>query len=389
MLQPHNTDNITLEYLRKKYLVAEFKMEMFHMFLQLGISLLRNRGVFGYIIPSTILNNVHAETLRTWILDKCSIQNISVADEKIFADADVHTFVLIVQRESDSEIRLNNEILTTTRLNQHFVKSDEKEYSTTKQKHFSSLAGSVWNILITDKNAQVILRLNKDYPKLSEVATINRGLITGDRDKYFSDKKISNEYVPIIAGSDVNRYIVSQPSEYVLFQKPKGSGGSWDPEMHLAPHKIVVRQIGTKPMASLIQEPIAVTGNLFTVRASSIEEEHYLLGIFNSKLIEFFWKIMFSDFKSSFPQVTIFSLAQIPIRPINFSDPAEKAQHDKMVSLVERMLALQKSLKSTQNPQEADRLMREVESTDRAIDGLVYELYGLSEDDIKVVEGTG
>ena len=68
---------------------------------------------------------------------------------------------------------------------------------------------------------------------------------------------------------------------------------------------------------------------------------------------------MFSDFKSSFPQVTIFSLSQIPIRPINFTDPADKTRHDKLVSLVERMLALHKSLAyltgmiSTHNPQEA------------------------------------
>jgi hypothetical protein len=50
-------------------------------------------------------------------------------------------------------------------------------------------------------------------------------------------------------------------------------------------------------------------------------------------------------------------------------------------------LALRKSLASTQNPQEADRLARDVESIDRAIDCLVYELYGLSEEEIKIVEG--
>jgi hypothetical protein len=50
-------------------------------------------------------------------------------------------------------------------------------------------------------------------------------------------------------------------------------------------------------------------------------------------------------------------------------------------------LALHKSLKSAHDPQEADRLMREVESTDKAIDGLVYELYGLTEEEIKIVEG--
>ena len=63
-----------------------------------------------------------------------------------------------------------------------------------------------------------------------------------------------------------------------------------------------------------------------------------------------------------------------------------KARHDKMVSLVERMLALHKSLASAHNPQEADRLTREVEAVDKSIDGLVYELYGLSEDEIKIVE---
>jgi len=57
-----------------------------------------------------------------------------------------------------------------------------------------------------------------------------------------------------------------------------------------------------------------------------------------------------------------------------------------MVSLVGKMLALQKSPNSTTNPQEADRLAREVESTDRGIDSLVYELYGLSEEEIRIVE---
>ena len=75
----------------------------------------------------------------------------------------------------------------------------------------------------------------------------------------------------------------------------------------------------------------------------------------------------------------------MPFRVIDFSDPTDKAAHDKLVSLVERMLALHKRSAST--PQEKEMIRREVESTDRGIDKLVYELYGLTEEEIAIVEG--
>ncbi|MDP1716391.1 MAG: hypothetical protein Q8L41_16770 [Anaerolineales bacterium] len=79
------------------------------------------------------------------------------------------------------------------------------------------------------------------------------------------------------------------------------------------------------------------------------------------------------------------NIRQLPTRPTNFSDPAEKAIHDKMVSLVERMLALHKQ--SPRAPQEQVIVKREIESTDGGIDRLVYKLYGLSEEEITIVEG--
>jgi hypothetical protein len=58
-----------------------------------------------------------------------------------------------------------------------------------------------------------------------------------------------------------------------------------------------------------------------------------------------------------------------------------------MVSLVERMLSLHKALAAAHSPAEKERLERQIEVTDRAIDALVYELYGLTEEEIKIVEG--
>ena len=71
---------------------------------------------------------------------------------------------------------------------------------------------------------------------------------------------------------------------------------------------------------------------------------------------------------------------------MDFSKSADKLRHDKMVTLVERMLDLNKQLADTKIPDEKTRLQRKIEATDRQIDQLVYELYGLTEEEIKIVE---
>ena len=58
-----------------------------------------------------------------------------------------------------------------------------------------------------------------------------------------------------------------------------------------------------------------------------------------------------------------------------------------MVSLVERMLELHRRLPAARTPQEKEMLQRDIASNDQAIDALVYQLYGLTETEIKIVEG--
>ena len=111
----------------------------------------------------------------------------------------------------------------------------------------------------------------------------------------------------------------------------------------------------------------------------------YLLGLLNSKLLDYFLKKISSPFQGGYFAFSKQYIELLPIRPINFSDPADKSRHDKMVSLVERMLELHK--RNPRTPQEQEMVKREIESTDRRIDALVYELYGLTEEEIGIVEG--
>ena len=74
---------------------------------------------------------------------------------------------------------------------------------------------------------------------------------------------------------------------------------------------------------------------------------------------------------------------------IDFSNLADVARHDRMVSLVEQMLALHKQLPQAQTPHEKTALQRRIEATDGQIDALVYELYGLTQEEIGIVEAAG
>jgi type I restriction-modification system DNA methylase subunit len=385
MLQPHNTDQTELDYLREHYVAADFKIELFHLFLQRGASLLHDSGCLGFIVPSTLLNNVYAEKLRRWLMDHCAIKTIAVSPMHVFAEAEVHTLVVVLNREKDVKNRERNFVATTAELTPQFALSPG-EYGRTLQARFAALQGCVWNILLNEHNGALIDKLRKAALPLASVSKINRGLITGDRKRYFSEKKLTEKYVPILTGADVARYSTQPPAEFILFERPDSAGGCWDKDVHLAPHKLVVRQIGTKPMASFLAKPFAVTGNIFTIRGESKMHELFLLGIVNSKLVEFFWKVMFSDFKSSFPQVTIYSLSQVPVIDSRGKSEGHNSAHDRLVALVGKMLMLTPALHTAKTDADRHALENALAKTDRDIDQLVYALYSLTPEEIEIVE---
>jgi len=113
----------------------------------------------------------------------------------------------------------------------------------------------------------------------------------------------------------------------------------------------------------------------------------YVLGVLNSKLLSTYLKTISTPFQHGYFAFNRQYIEQLPIRAINFSDPAEKAAHDKMVSLVEQMLALHKDKAAAKTQSAQEVAARQIRAVDESIDRLVYELYGLSEEEIKIVEG--
>jgi hypothetical protein len=115
----------------------------------------------------------------------------------------------------------------------------------------------------------------------------------------------------------------------------------------------------------------------------------FITGLLNSKLWSWYaYRFTFSrairtmDFDDYY-------LGKFPLPFIDFDNPIDKNMHDDLVALVNRMLELNKRLTPIRDTycNERDELLREIERTDKEINNLVYDLYGLTEEERKIVEG--
>ena len=113
---------------------------------------------------------------------------------------------------------------------------------------------------------------------------------------------------------------------------------------------------------------------------------YYLLGLLNSSLLRLYIHSVCTDLQGDSFNFSVAFVRRTPIRTIDFSDPAEIARHDRMVSLVEQMLSLHKQLQEARTPHEQTALQRQIDATDRQIYSLVYELYELTEEEKNIVE---
>lgn len=121
----------------------------------------------------------------------------------------------------------------------------------------------------------------------------------------------------------------------------------------------------------------------------SVNYYHYILGLLNSKLIEYLMCQISTTFRGGYLAYNRQYITQLPIRPIDFTSPTDVARHDQMVALVQRMLGLHRELAAARSAYDKAAIGRRIAATDGLIDGLVYELYALTDAERRIVEERG
>ncbi len=121
--------------------------------------------------------------------------------------------------------------------------------------------------------------------------------------------------------------------------------------------------------------------------SKDIGDIRFLLGLLNSRLLSFLIQKTSTPFRGGYIALNRQYIERLPIQLLDLKKPADKTRHDKLVVLVDKLLGLMPELRAATSDAAKATLQNAVTATDQQIDALVYDLYGLTPEEIQLVEG--
>ena len=371
----------------KEYLITVFgssmgRLNTFGFFIHRGISLLKQNGFLGFIIPNTFLTQEYYRQLRKFVLDKCQIVAIATLEGMPFEAAVVENVVVILKREKSAKAREQNKVRV-------MELGKDKEHRI-QQSFFEETFNHSFVVHLSSKLETSREKIDGQSAKLGSLVNVNQAIaLKYDRSSSLFKESRDERYKKVLDGRDIGRYVIYFPGNYLLYDVEKIHSCKREDIFH-AKEKIFFRRVGDRIVAAFDTEQYYALNTLVVV-TPKVERLNlkFIIGLMNSAFLNGYYKLFLKSTKKVFSEIQARQIEQLPIRRVDFDNPAEKKMHDKLVALVERMLELNKRLAPIRNTysNERDELLREIERTDKEIDNLVYDLYGLTEEERKIVEG--
>ena len=421
------------EYFQKHYQTYQGTADLYTYFIEQGVKLLRPGGLFSYIVANKWMRTNYGKPLRTWMKNQCIEEIIDFGDLPVFEQATTYPCILRIRACNKPLPAFKAVKVGSLDFNDLGIYVNQNSIDVIPSK----MGDNGWS-LSDEKSSALLIKLKQRGVPLGEYVNgkIFYGIKTGLNEAFVidghnrmqlieKDPKSAEIIVPFLSGRDIKRY-VEPTSERFLILIPRGwttkkSGGVRDawgwlvknyPAIaeHLKPYeqaaqkrfdkgdywwelracdyyqefeknKIIFPNICKKPEFTFDSNRIFTNQKCFIISL----DDKYLLGILNSNLCFFLFKMILPKLRGDFYEPSYVYFKDFPIRKINFENKEDIASHKKIIFLVNKMLDLYNRKPKT--PQEKELLKREVEVNDKQIDLLVYGLYGLTDEEIRIVEG--
>jgi type I restriction-modification system DNA methylase subunit len=447
------------DYYREHYHSAFGSFDIYVLFLEQAIKLLKPGGRLGFITSGKFLKADYGKKIQQILRQDCIIESIiDLSAQQVFAEATTYPVIIVLQKGAEEKLLNYTFIPVDIDL---FKKAQPIDVSTmpTTATNQESIGRGVWPPATSTDT--ILAKLSHNTAPLGKLAErIFQGLVTSADKIYILEKcgELSKGLIkaysrsleqelelesallkPLLSGKAIERYGHPTPSQLLLFPYKVSEGkaelispqefsstypGCWeyllqnrralenreDGKMRhekwyayvypksLALHdrqKIMTGVLASKSRLTFDNDGVFyfmgggnAGGYGVVLKEANRKNYLYTLGLLNSSLLDFNLKKISSPFRGGFFSYARRYIEKLPIRCINFANPAEKKKHDDLVALVEKMLELNKRLAPLRNApcNELDELLREIERTDKEIDNLVYDLYELTEEERKIVE---
>jgi hypothetical protein len=381
----------SLAYLRQKYEAAGREADTYALFMEKSVNLARPGGYVSMIVPTGWYSGARFPALRRFTACKTDPTIFVNLPYDVFADAWVDTTVYAATKRKQPT--------SWPRTEQHLVslKTFPKRQRIQSQSEFEQgmqttefaewfADGSDTFLTYADSRATALMRrLEKVGVPFSAYADIQRGVTPFN----LTEKPTHETSLRAFEGT-VRRYLLDAgPERYVRFDdtlaEPK-------PIRYFQGPRLLIRELISRQFQ--IQAVKATTDFVTNKSMQSAlplaggPDSNFLLGCFNSRLLSWFF-LQKSNIaqRDDFPKIVLKETRSLPFPKIDLKNRTDKARHDKLVALVDKMLGLMPKLHAATAESEKATLQNAVTATDQQIDALVYELYGLTEDEIKLVEG--
>ena len=361
-------------YLRTKYTTPEFKLDIYTLFIEKFVKEGFKR--FGFIIPNTLLTNLTDRKLRKLLLEKINIAEIVNYRIKVFQDAVVHSMILILD---------DNRKAKSIKITE--VNPDSREVFEIDHKTFLENENYSFDIRMFGKNALLFEKLTSQSVVLSDLCEVKQAIKTGDNKIYIHDKKLKSNFKPVIGGSEMQRYQINYGGRYVDYGSHLACARN--PHIFEVGEKILIRETGKRITATFDNEQYYILSSLYSVflKDEINYDLKYILGVINSDLSQFYMKqLCFDNSSGAFIKARIFHYQQLPIKSINFENQKEKSFHDEIAKDVGQLLKLKEEIKEVKLQTKIHQLQSKIDYYEVKINEIVYQLYGLTEDEIKIVE---
>lgn len=421
------------EYAKQHYAVYHGVADLYTYFIEKGVSLLRPGGQFGYIVANKWLRANYGKPLRRWLKERRIEEIVDFGDLPVFQGVTTYPCIIRVSHGKPRETFPVTEVASLDF-------SDLSEY--VRESSFlvrqDDLDEEGWS-LVDEQTGALLKKVRGAGVPLGEYVQgkIYRGVLTGLNKAFVIDAETGDRLIaedprsaevikPFLAGRDVKRYAPLEADKFlILFEKGVSNrkGAGYRSKWAWVENEYPAVAAYLKPFQKAAEKRYDKGDYWWELRACDYYEEFekpkiiipaivksasyafdtdgfysndktsiiptndlYLLGVLNSKVSDFIIFNISSTKQGGYFEYKPMYVSQIPIRPIDPSDPADVARHDRMVSLVEKMLDLNRRLAGARMGQDKIFISREIEATDARIDALVYELYGLSEEEIALIE---